>query len=62
METLSALFAPAHFRLARVRSESGDNERALEHYDTFLDAFIDPDPDYEWMVEEARAAVSAQRG
>ena len=56
------VFAPAHFRLARVRGESGDNERALEHYDTFLDAFIDPDPDYEWMVEEARAAVSAQRG
>jgi tetratricopeptide (TPR) repeat protein len=51
------VYAPTHFRLARLHTENGDISRAVVHYAAFLDAFIDPDPDFEWMVEEARAAV-----
>ena len=29
-------------------------DRAEEHWLTFLDNFTNPDPEYEWMVEEAR--------
>ena len=31
--------------------------RFEEHYLTFLDTFTQPDPEYEWMVTEARAAL-----
>jgi len=49
--------SPTHFKLGRLRAESGDTAAALEHFAAFLDAIIDPDPEYEWMVEEARAEV-----
>ena len=39
-----------------------DTERAMEHYTAFLDAFIDPDPEYEWMVEEGRAELGRLEG
>jgi hypothetical protein len=29
----------------------------LDHYTTFLAALTDPNPEFEWMVEEARAEV-----
>ena len=29
----------------------------MEHYATFLDTFTDPAPEYEWMVQDARAEV-----
>lgn len=56
------VFAPTQFKLAQLRSQTGETERALEHYQAFLDAFIEPDPEFEWMVDEARTAVSDQRG
>ena len=32
------------------------------HYRTFLDAFTDPDPEYQWMVEEAQAELTRLGG
>jgi len=52
------IFAPTHFKLAQLHSRLGNTEKASEHFATFLDAFTDPDPEYEWMVDEARAAVA----
>jgi serine/threonine-protein kinase len=49
--------APSHFKLGRLYTETGDTARALDHYSAFLDAFTDPDPEYEWMVDEARLEV-----
>ena len=56
------LHSPAHFKLGRLYTETGDTARALDHYSAFLDAFTDPDPEYEWMVEEARVAVERLGG
>jgi tetratricopeptide (TPR) repeat protein len=48
---------PAHFRLGQLHGERGDTVEAMEHYSAFLDAFTDPDPEYEWMVDDARAEL-----
>jgi tetratricopeptide (TPR) repeat protein len=50
-------FSAAHFKLGQLYAQKGDREQALQHYTTFLDAFTDPDPEYVWMVTEARAEV-----
>ena len=34
----------------------------VEHYAAFLDAFTDPDPEFEWMVEEAQAELARLAG
>jgi hypothetical protein len=46
-------YSAAHFKLGQLYMRVGDSAKAVEHYVTFLDAFTDPDPEYEWMVEEA---------
>jgi tetratricopeptide (TPR) repeat protein len=56
------IFAPVHFKLGQLHAEFGDAAKAMEHYGTFLDAFIDPDQEYEWMVEEARAGLTRLGG
>jgi len=56
------VFAPTHFKLAQLRSEAGNTLEAVEHYRTFLDAFTHPDPEFEWMVEEARAELARLGG
>jgi tetratricopeptide (TPR) repeat protein len=50
-------YPAAHFRLGRLHAQLDNAGQAREHFVTFLDTFTDPDPDYEWMVEEARAEV-----
>jgi tetratricopeptide (TPR) repeat protein len=50
-------YSAAHFKLGQLHGQVGDTAKSVEHYGTFLDAFTDPDPEYEWMVEEARAEV-----
>ena len=55
----AVLYAPTHFRLAGLSAEAGDSEGAARHYGAFLEAFNDPDPDFLWMVEEARIGVGA---
>jgi tetratricopeptide (TPR) repeat protein len=44
----------ANFRAGKLYAQLGDYDRAEEHWLTFLDTFTNPDPEYEWMVEEAR--------
>ncbi len=50
-------YSAAHFKLGQLYTQIGDTAKAIEHYATFLDTFTDPDPEYEWMVEQARAEV-----
>ncbi len=52
------LFAPTHFKLARLNRDAGHAESATEHYTSFLAAFADPDPEYAWMVDEASAGIA----
>jgi tetratricopeptide (TPR) repeat protein len=47
----------AHFRLGKLYTQLEQYDRAEEHYLTFLETFTEPDPEYEWMVTEARAAL-----
>jgi tRNA A-37 threonylcarbamoyl transferase component Bud32/tetratricopeptide (TPR) repeat protein len=56
------VYAPVHLKLARLHSEMGDTAEAAAHYRTFLDTFTDPDPEYAWMVEEARAGLARLGG
>jgi len=52
----------ARFRLAGLYAEIGDWAAAREHYQIFLETFTDPEPEFRWMVEEARQQVEvAQR-
>jgi tetratricopeptide (TPR) repeat protein len=50
-------YSAAHFKLGQLYAQVGDTTQAIQHYARFLDVFTDPDPEYVWMVEEARAAV-----
>lgn len=50
---------PARLKLARLYAEAGNAEKAREHYRAFLDTFTDPDPDLEWMVDEAREGLAS---
>jgi len=44
----------ARFELARVYTQIGDAEKSVEQYRAFLSLFTDPDPEFAWMVEEAK--------
>jgi tetratricopeptide (TPR) repeat protein len=46
-----------HFRLGRIYAQAGRPDDAKQHYAMFLDAFTDPDSEYQWMVTEARARL-----
>ncbi len=52
----------AHRRAAILYSQLGQNDLAMDHWRAFLDAFTQPDPDFEWMVEEARAELARLGG
>lgn len=52
----------ARFKLAGLYAEAGDTGRARHHYRVFLDTFTDPEPDFAWMVEEARRGLAAAEG
>jgi hypothetical protein len=45
------------FKLGQLYAQTGDTAQAIQHYSRFLEVFTDPDPEYEWMVEEARSKV-----
>jgi hypothetical protein len=47
----------AHRRAALLYAQLEDYDRAEEHWIAFLDAFTEPDPEYEWMVTDARAEL-----
>jgi hypothetical protein len=48
----------AEFRLGKLSTQMGDYKRARRHYGIFLDTFTRPDPEYQWMVTEARQALA----
>jgi serine/threonine-protein kinase len=52
----------AHRKAALLYGQIGQNAEAIEHWRAFLDAFTEPDPEYEWMVEEARAELDRLEG
>jgi len=52
----------ARFKLAGLYARMGDVQAAREHYRIFLDTFTDPEPEFRWMVEEARQASATLEG
>jgi serine/threonine-protein kinase len=48
-----------HRRLAQAYTELGQDVRAAEHWNVFLEVFTDPDPGLEFMVTDAREALAA---
>jgi tetratricopeptide (TPR) repeat protein len=52
----------ARFKLARLCAQVGDLQAARDHYRVFLATFTDPDPEFRWMVEEARQASATPEG
>ncbi len=46
--------APAHWRRAKIYEALGEREQAVLHYQRFVELWRDADPEYHWMVEEAR--------
>jgi len=61
--TLQGYIHPAaRFKLAGLYADVGNPGKAREHYRIFLDTFTDPDPDFRWMVEEARLGLDQADG
>ncbi|MGD2124142.1 MAG: hypothetical protein PVJ76_20500, partial [Gemmatimonadota bacterium] len=57
--TFHGFFHPtARLRLGRLYAEVGNGVKAEGHLVAFLDTFNDPDPEYEWMVEEAQRILA----
>ena len=50
-------YPAAQFKLGQLYAQVCDTTHAIQHYARFLEVFTDPDPEYEWMVEEARSEV-----
>jgi hypothetical protein len=50
----------ARFKLAGLYAETGNPHKARDHYRIFLDTFTHPEPEFRWMVEEARAFVAGK--
>lgn len=50
----------ARFKLAGLHARIGEVGEARKHYRIFLETFTDPDPEFQWMVTEARAAVEGE--
>ena len=48
----------SHLRRAEIYEQAGDGERAIEHYRAFLALWTDADPEFQPMVEQARAALA----
>lgn len=47
----------ARFKLAGLYRDLGETDWAREHHRIFLDTFTQPEPEFRWMVEEARNAL-----
>jgi hypothetical protein len=43
-----------HFDLGTLYAETGQRERAMEHFSMFLEAFTRPDSSVAWMREQAQ--------
>jgi tetratricopeptide (TPR) repeat protein/TolB-like protein len=54
--------APSHLHRAEIYDQSGDGDRAVEHYRAFLALWEDADPDLQPLVRDARAALQKLGG
>jgi len=61
-QALGLTYSFAHRRAALLFGELGQEEEAIGHWRAFLDAFTRPDPEFEWMVEDARAELARLGG
>jgi hypothetical protein len=61
IELAGVAYPFVHRRLAHIHTQLDDTARAIQHWTTFLDTFTRPDPEFEWMVEEARAELERLR-
>ena len=58
--TLQGFVHPAvRFALGGLYTRVGAKAHAEEEYRAFLETFTDPDPDFAWMVDEARRGLDA---
>jgi serine/threonine-protein kinase len=53
-----ALYSYAKFRHARVLTRLGRADEGRSAWIAFLDVFTDPDPEYQWMVDEANESLT----
>ncbi|MDH4044954.1 MAG: hypothetical protein OEW06_10880, partial [Gemmatimonadota bacterium] len=51
------VYSFVQFRLGRLYAQLEQYDRAEDHYLNFLETFTEPDPEYEWMVAEARTKL-----
>ena len=49
--------APSHLRRARIHERLGNLDAATEHYRAFIELWQDADPEFQALVEEARARL-----
>jgi len=49
--------APSHLRRARIHQRLGNLETADVHYRAFIELWRDADPEFQPLVEEARARL-----
>jgi len=54
--------APLHYYRAETYEAMGNNERALWHYDAFVDLWLDADAEFQPQVEEARRRMARLAG
>jgi tetratricopeptide (TPR) repeat protein len=59
---LGLTYSFAHRRAALLYGQLGQEEEAIEHWQAFLEAFTEPDPELEWMVEEAQVELARLGG
>ncbi len=48
----------AHRRLASIYGRLSDSNKAATHWRFFLDSFTEPEPELQWMVDEARTELA----
>jgi DNA-binding SARP family transcriptional activator/TolB-like protein len=51
--------APSHLRQAEIYERLGEREKAVHHYERFIELWKDSDPELQPRVEEARRAIDA---
>lgn len=56
------LVGPAHLEMARIRDARGEPEKAIRHYEQFLELWVSSDPEFRPLLEEARERIAALRG
>lgn len=57
--TEAVLYALAQPRIAAIHERLGNTERAVAHYETFIELWKECDPELRPQVEDARARLAA---